>query len=167
MKAGEIEVVSPRAPGVRVIVVYKLAKCAAELLLGIVLMVLVLTGYVSRAYELASALRHHLVHHWSIKLAELMMRSLTPTRLWWLVAALFGDSAVSGVEGWALAKGYNWGAWLVVAATSLLLPVELIELSHRTTLGRVLLFFINAAIVLYLLKRAMKEHRARHPYRSR
>ncbi|HEY2745170.1 MAG TPA: DUF2127 domain-containing protein [Polyangia bacterium] len=159
--------VSPRAPGVRAIVLYKIGKSAGEALLAIVVMVLVLTGYVTRAHELATALREHLVHHWSVKLAELLMSSLTAKRLWWIVAALIGDAIVSGIEGYALGRGYGWAAWFVVAATSLLLPVEVIELSHRTTLGRVLLFLINMAIVIYLLKRAMKEHHERHPHARR
>jgi uncharacterized membrane protein (DUF2068 family) len=93
------------------------------------------------------------------------MRSLTGKRLLWLVAALVGDSLVSGVEGWALGRGYAWGAWLVVAATSTLLPVEVIEMSYRTSAGRVILFAVNLTIVLYLLRRAMKEHHAAHPHR--
>lgn len=163
MTGSEItEGVSPRAGGVRAIVFYKVGKAIAQVLLACVILALVFTGYVERAHELAAALRDHLVHHWSIKLAEMMMRSLTKTRLWWIVAALVGDSVLSGIEGWALARGYTWGAWLVVAATSLLLPVEVIELSYRTTGGRVVLFVVNLAIVLYLLKQAMKEHHARH-----
>ncbi len=164
---GDTEIVhgvSPQAAGVRAIVLYKIAKAAGETLLAVVVMVLVFSGYVVRAHELATALREHLVHHWSIKLAELLMSSLTTKRLWWIVAALIGDAIVSAVEGFALARGYAWAAWLVVAATSLLLPVEVIELAHRTTLGRVVLFAINLAIVLYLLKRAMKEHHLRHPH---
>ena len=157
---------SPPAAGVRLIVLYKLAKAFVEALSGIAIGVLVVTGSVARAHDLASALKDHLVHHWSIKLAELLLRSLTATRLWWVVAALIGDALVSGVEGWALAKGYEWAVWLVVAATSLLLPVEVIELSYRTTAGRVSLFAINLAIVLYLLKRAMKEHHRRHPHQG-
>src|SRR5207248_4645167 len=112
------------------------AKAAAEVLLAVVILVLVVSGYVTRAHELAAALRDHLVHHWSIKLAELLMRSLTATRLWWVVAALVGDAGVSGIEAWALAKGFTWAAWMVVAFTALLLPVEVIELSYRTTAGR-------------------------------
>ena len=163
--ASEIrEGVSPRAPGVRVIVVYKIAKAAGQVVLAIAIMLLVLTGSVGKAHELAAALKDHLVHHWSIRLAELMMRSLTATRLWWVVAALVGDAAVSALEGWALARGFTWAALLVVAATSLLLPVEIIELSYRTTAGRVVLFLVNLGIVLYLLKRAMKEHHERHPH---
>jgi len=92
------------------------------------------------------------------------MSWLTVGRVWWIVAALVGDAVVSAVEGWALGRGYSWAAWLVVAATSLLLPVEVIELSYRTTVGRVVLFFVNLGIVLYLLKRAMKEHHEAHPH---
>ncbi|HEX9100883.1 MAG TPA: DUF2127 domain-containing protein [Polyangia bacterium] len=166
MPATEVgEGVSPRAPGVRVIVFYKLAKAGGQLLLAAVIMILMLTGYVEHAHALAAALKDHLVHHWSVQLAELLMRWLTGTRLWWIVAALLGDAVVSAVEGWALGRGYTWAAWLVVAATSLLLPVEVIELAYRTTAGRVLLFLVNLAIVLYLLRRAMKEHHAQHPHR--
>ena len=64
---------SPRAAGVRAIVLYKMAKAAGELLLAVAVMVLVLTGYVTRAHELVEAVRDNLVHHWSIKLAELVM----------------------------------------------------------------------------------------------
>jgi len=52
-----------------------------------------------------------------------------------------------------------------VAATSLLLPVEVIDLSYRTTAGRAILLLVNLTIVLYLLRRAMKEHHERHPHR--
>ena len=164
MSGESVARVSPRATGVRAIVLYKIAKSAGEGLLAVVIMVLVLTGYVDRAHQLAMALREHVVHRWSVKLAELLMSSLTAKRLWWVVAALIGDAIVSGIEGWALAKGYVWAPLLVVAATSLLLPVEVIELAHHTTLGRVVIFAANLAIVLYLLKRAMKEHHARHPH---
>jgi uncharacterized membrane protein (DUF2068 family) len=158
--------VSPRAAGVRVIVLYKYLKAIGEVLLAIAILIMVVTGYVTRAYELAAAMRDEMLHHWSIKLAELLMHSLTATRLWWVVAALFGDAIVSAVEGWALHKGYHWAAWLVVAATSLLLPVEIIELSYKTTGGRFLIFAINLTIVIYLMKRAMKEHHVRHPHHA-
>jgi uncharacterized membrane protein (DUF2068 family) len=159
----ENEGISPRATGMRLIVVYKYGKAVAEVLLAVAIMVLVLTGSVVRAHELAAAIRAHVVHHWSIKLAELVMSSLTPRHLWFIVAALFGDSLVSAFEGWALNRGHLWASWVVVAATSLLLPLEVIELSHRFTAGRVLLFVINLAIVLYLVRGALREHRARHP----
>lgn len=158
------EGVSPKAAGVRLIVLYKLGKSALFAALATTMVVLIALGYVDRAHELAAAVRDQAVHHWSVKLAELAMGWLTIGRVWWIVAALLGDSVISAIEGWALHRGYSWAAWLVVAATSLLLPVEIIEMSYRTTPGRVLLFFINLGIVLYLLKRAMKEHHERHPH---
>jgi uncharacterized membrane protein (DUF2068 family) len=158
------EGVSARAAGVRVIALYKLVKAAVQAVLAAVMVALIAAGYVVRAHELAEAVRDHLVHHWSIKVAEAAMSWLTVGRVWWIVAALVGDAVVSAVEGWALGRGYSWAAWLVVAATSLLLPVEVIELSYRTTVGRVVLFFVNLGIVLYLLKRAMKEHHEAHPH---
>jgi uncharacterized membrane protein (DUF2068 family) len=153
-----------RAPGVRVIVVYKCTKAVVEALLAAALTLLVLTGYIGRAHELAVALRENLVHRWSIRLAELAMRSLTRHHIYWLVAALVGDAIISGVEGVALARGYAWGAWLVVAATAMLLPVEIIELATHASLGRLAIFVINLVIVLYLLRRQMREHHAAHPH---
>jgi uncharacterized membrane protein (DUF2068 family) len=158
------EGVSPRATGVRLIVVYKLAKAVTFVVLAASISSLALSGYVAKAQALATAMRDHVVNHWAIKLAEFLMRWLTVGRVWWIVAALVGDAIVSVVEGVALARGYTWGAWLVVAATSLLLPIELIEMAYRTTLARVAIFAINLAIVLYLLRRAMKEHHAAHPH---
>jgi len=156
--------VSPRATGVRLIVIYKLVKATAFVVLGAAIVWLALSGSVARAHALATAMRDHVVNHWAIKLAEFLMRWLTVTRVWWIVAALVGDAVVSVVEGVALARGYRWAAWFVVAATSLLLPVEIIEVAYRATLARVAIFAVNLAIVLYLLRRAMKEHHEAHPH---
>ena len=159
-----VEGVSPRAAGVRMIVAYKLTKAIVFAVLGVLITSMALSGYVTKAHALATELREHLVNHWAVKLAELAMRWLTVARMWWIVAALIADAIVSAIEGVALARGYTWAAWLVVAATSLLLPVEVIEMAYRTTLARVLIFAINLSIVLYLLRRAMKEHHQAHPH---
>jgi uncharacterized membrane protein (DUF2068 family) len=159
-----VEGVSPRAAGVRLIVAYKLTKALVFMALAVVITTLALSGYIDKAYELAHTMRDHLVNHWAVKLAAFLMRWLTMARIWWVVAALAGDAIVSAIEGLALARGYAWAAWLVVAATSLLLPVEVIEIAYRTTLARVAIFAINLGIVLYLLRRAMREHHEAHPH---
>jgi uncharacterized membrane protein (DUF2068 family) len=157
---------SPRARGVRFIVVYKSTKAAVQALLAAAVMALFATGSIERTRLLAATLRQHVVHHWSIRLAELVLKTLTGKRLYWLVAALIGDAIISGVEGWALARGHQWGMWLVVAATGLLLPVEIVEMVHRLSLGRVAIFGANLWISSYLLRQALREHRAAHPHRS-
>lgn len=154
--------VKTTATAYRAIIVYKTVKAIVQVIVAIILSVLITSGAWHRAHELAEALREHVVHHWSIRLAELLMSSLTPHRLWWLVAAATGDAMVSGIEGWALARGYSWGAWMVVGATTLLLPVEVIEIATKMTFGRVFLFAVNLLIVLYLLRKQMLEHHLLH-----
>ena len=156
--------VSPRATGVRLIVYYKAIKAAACWLLAIVIAIMLLTGYIKHAQILAAALREDLMNDWAIKLGELALRWLQASRLWWVVVALAGDASIVTVEAWALHRGKTWGAWLVVAATSLLLPVEVLELARKTTFFRLGIFLGNLAIVWYLLRRAMKEHHLDHPH---
>jgi uncharacterized membrane protein (DUF2068 family) len=64
------------------------------------------------------------------------------------------------VESWALLSGRRWGAWLVVGASALLLPFEVVALVEKPALGRVLLLVINALIVGWLLLHAVRKHRA-------
>lgn len=151
-------IIKSDATGYRAIVLYKTGKAIVQILVAIILAVLITSGAWHRAHELAEALRNHVVHHWSIKVAEFLLRSLTPHRLWWLVAAAAGDAMVSGVEGWAMARGYVWGAWMVVGATALLLPIEIIEIIHKITFGKVFLFVLNLVIVAYLVRRQLIEH---------
>jgi uncharacterized membrane protein (DUF2068 family) len=149
----------PEKTGVKLIAGYKIGKGIAEALLAVVLTVLVAVGAVERAHDLAAAIRDHLVHHWAIRLAEAVLRNLTVRRVFWLIAALIADAFISGFEGWALLRGFLWAPWLVVAATGLLLPVELVEIIRHITFGRVALFVANAAIVLYLARGAWHAHR--------
>jgi uncharacterized membrane protein (DUF2068 family) len=69
---------------------------------------------------------------------------------------LGGDAVVSAAEGWVLRRRYPWGRWVVVLATSALLPVELYEILRRPSVGRALVLLINGAIVLYLVSRARR-----------
>jgi uncharacterized membrane protein (DUF2068 family) len=69
-----------------------------------------------------------------------------------LVAALLilygGLQIVEGVGLWMLKR---WGEYLAVVATSLFLPLEIYELSHKVTALRLGAFLLNVAAVLYLL----------------
>ena len=159
-------VIKDRATGYRAIVLYKTAKAIVQIIVAIILSILITSGAWHRAHELAEALREHVVHHWSIRVAEFLMRSLTPHRLWWLVAAATGDALISGIEGWAMARGYAWGAWMVVGATALLLPLEIIELAHKLTFGRVFLFSLNLLIVYYLVRKQLIEHHLLQPRKT-
>ena len=60
-------------------------------------------------------------------------------------------------------SGYSWGRWLVVGATATLLPLELFEILQRPRPARVLVFVINAAIVVYLVRLAGRARRRTRP----
>jgi uncharacterized membrane protein (DUF2068 family) len=56
------------------------------------------------------------------------------------------------VEGVGLLMRKHWAEYLVIIATSLLLPVEIYELLYKASLLKVAVLGINLAIVLYLIR---------------
>jgi len=63
------------------------------------------------------------------------------------------DGALSLVEAWSLHRRYAWGRWLVVGATSGLLPLELAAMIRHPTRVGAAVILLNAAVVLFLLAR--------------
>ncbi len=57
--------------------------------------------------------------------------------------------------------GRDWAGYLVIVATSSLIPFEIYEIARRTTLLRVSLFVVNVGIVIYLIVTLRREHQAR------
>ena len=86
-----------------------------------------------------------------------MLGSLTRRR-----AATFGTGAILygslfAVEGTGLWKGKRWAEYLTVVTTSLLIPLEIYELTRRITSVRVTALVLNVLAVVYLI------YRLRHP----
>ena len=147
-----------RSPvGVRLIVAYKLGKAAVQTTLTIVLVVLMASGVTAELHDFVTRLRQHAASGWSIALAGLLVQVTTRHGVYFAMAALVADAGVSVFEGWALHKRYWWSPWLIVVATGSLLPIELFEIIRHPHLGRVCLFFINFAIVAYLIRRVRRE----------
>jgi uncharacterized membrane protein (DUF2068 family) len=148
---------APSAPfGERLIVFYKFGKAALEGCAGIVLWVAVAAGAAGRIVDAAAVFGRHSVHPLAVRLAHWLSLQATPTHLHVLAALLGGDALVSGAEGWVLRRGYAWGRWLVVLATSALLPLELYEILRRPSVPRAAVLVVNAAIVVYLASRARR-----------
>lgn len=147
--------------GIRVIIVYKSIKACVQL--GLVLLIVALApfGLTERLHEYAHVVRHHLTHAWSIRLADLLLRSATPHALKITLAALVGDGLLTTLEAWSLTHGHWWGPWLVVVATGSLLPFELVHFGHGPRASRLLLFAVNLLIVVYLARGVWREHRER------
>lgn len=149
-----------RDPGLTLIIAYKLTKGGLWLVLALVVLVGMRLGFEDDLLALAEHLRHH-AHAWSLSFARLVVSAASRRGLWTIVVALVADGSVSLVEGWALVRGRWWAPWLVVGATSTLLPFEVVALARHPEAVRAALLAANLAIVFYLARQAMREHRTR------
>ncbi len=104
----------------------------------------------------AAFLKHHVVGAWSLWLADKLMALNTRHRLWLVAVALGLDGILEIAEGWALLRRRWWGPWLIVAFTTALLPIELLEVARHLSIGRVLTILTNSVIVLYLVRLARR-----------
>ena len=139
--------------GERLIVGYKLAKAVVELLLCALLVSLGSAGVADGVRATAAMFRHHAVEVWSIELSERLVNVATARHVEVVALALLLDGLFSLFEGWALHRRYRWSRWLVVGATSSLLPFEVVSLFRHLRPGRAVLLFVNLLIVAYLLRR--------------
>jgi uncharacterized membrane protein (DUF2068 family) len=138
--------------GLRLIITYKILKAVLQVAAAAFLFYGAAHGLGARLADFAERLREHAVHAWSNVFAAALLRFVHARHsLVWTADALLFDAGLSGVEAWALSRGYTWGEWLVVGATSLLIPFEIRALLHHVRLGRALLLVLNVAIVAYLI----------------
>ncbi len=147
------------AIGVRVVVIYKYTKASIQLALGLVLAAGLVFGFAHELKDFAMSLHTHATGAWSTKLAEFLMTTTDHKHLVIAMSALLLDSAVSGFEGWALSRGHWWGPWLVVGATSVFLPWEILSLIRFQRASRLALFAVNLTIVIYLARHALQVRR--------
>jgi uncharacterized membrane protein (DUF2068 family) len=79
-------------------------------------------------------------------------------------AGTFFYALLHTIEGIGLLLEQSWAGYLVVVATSTLVPFEIYEIAQKPTYVRFALFLLNVGIVVYLIVTLKKEHaiRARH-----
>jgi uncharacterized membrane protein (DUF2068 family) len=145
--------------GFSLIVAYKLGKAAVQTLAAIALEVALYFGATERLHDFAE----EALKQGTSRLAELVARALgqltTARHVHILVLALSLDAVLSLVEGLALHRRYRWAPWLIVVATGGALPFEIASLAHKLRPLRLMLFLVNLALVIYLFRRARREHR--------
>jgi uncharacterized membrane protein (DUF2068 family) len=73
------------------------------------------------------------------------------THLHELGAVLLAYAAIEGIEAVGLWYQKRWAEYLTFLVTTSLLPLEVYEISTRTTALKVIAFVINIAVVVYLL----------------
>jgi len=152
-----------REPALKLIIGYKLTRGGVSLLGAVAVLVLVLSGLDAPLRRSAEAVHDHAVSALALWLSKLLMSATESRHILVLAGALALDAAVLFVEGWALLRGRTWGAWLVVIASGVLLPFEVVALFKHPAAGRLLLLLINAAIVAWLVLHALRKHRDAAP----
>lgn len=143
--------------GVRAIIAYHTVKGSAQLGLATVLLCLWPFGLAGHVESAARMLHAHATHMWARHLSGVLLGHATPRALALVLLALAADGAFAIFEAFALRRGYAWAPWLVVVATSLLLPFELFELFEHPRPSRLAILLVNAAMAAYLARKAIRE----------
>ena len=73
------------------------------------------------------------------------------THLRAIEAGTFFYAFLHMIEGIGLILERDWAGYLVVIATSSLIPFEIYEIARKPTLLRISLFLLNVGIVIYLI----------------
>jgi uncharacterized membrane protein (DUF2068 family) len=142
----------------RAIVLYKAIKAVSGFAVAAVFTVILVSGSSVHLHGVAAKLREHVTAAWAVLLADAVVSVTERRHLAVATAALALDGVITSVEWYALSRGRTWGEWLVVAATSSLIPFEVYELVAHGHLGRVVVLVVNIAIAAYLARHAWKKH---------
>jgi uncharacterized membrane protein (DUF2068 family) len=145
--------------GLRLIILYKLVKGSLMLVAAIALSAAIALGFEDALRGLASTLQAHVTRAWAVRIAEQIVEVSDRKHLVLAACALSFDGAITLTEGIGLQRGWRWAPWLVVIVTGSLLPFEIVSLVRAVRIGRVLVFAVNLAIVVYLARRTLREHR--------
>ncbi len=146
--------------GLNLIIGYKAVRASLALLAAIAGLVLLLAGLASRVHDAVAAAHDHAASALALNLTQLVATTLEPRHMAIAAGAVALDGVVMLLEAWALYRGWKWGAWLVVGATSLFVPFEVVALVRELSVPRALLLLVNGAIVAWLLQHAVRQHRA-------
>jgi uncharacterized membrane protein (DUF2068 family) len=150
-----------REPALKLIIAYKLARAALSLLGALTVLVLVLTGLAVPLQRHLEKVHDHAVNAITLSLTRLLVSAAGSEHMLVLAAALALDGGMLLVEGWALLREWRWGVWLVVGASSLLVPFEVAAFLRHPAVERAVVVLINAAIVAWLVTHALRDRRRR------
>ena len=156
--AGPAAETTRRPLGLRLILAYKSLK--ALVMFGLALW---WTLAPASALRLAESIVTELSAHGAtfVRLREWVEEHLSRHVVTGGAILAWADGLATVVEVVLLLLGKAWGEWLVALGIASLLPVELWSLGRRPGYGKLVVLVVNAAIVVYLFRRRIRDHRAR------
>ena len=84
---------------------------------------------------------------------------LTTAKVYLLAGATLVYGLLESVEATGLTLRKLWAEYLTIAVTASLIPFEVFELAKEPTAAKAVTLAMNAAILVYLAVRRIKEHR--------
>jgi uncharacterized membrane protein (DUF2068 family) len=81
------------------------------------------------------------------------LANLTVSRQMALAISAFAYALLMGTEGVALYFRHPWARWFTIVATASLIPLEIYELVREPHPTRFAVLVVNAAVVIYLVRR--------------
>jgi uncharacterized membrane protein (DUF2068 family) len=145
------EIMKPRERRMlRGIALFKLAKAALLIVLGVTALKLVNTDIVSGLEnwvpQIGFGPASHYIGHAILKASE-----LTPSKILDVGVGSFIYAALFLTEGLGLWFLKRWAEWMTIVITSSLVPVEVWEIIRRPHWAKFAVLVINLALVAYLV----------------
>jgi uncharacterized membrane protein (DUF2068 family) len=137
--------------GLRLIIIWKAIKAVLLFALGIGAFAVVHRDVEALATTFVAWLGLDAGHPYVEKVLR-KIAGLTPQRITLIGIGAIIYSCVLALEAWGLHQRKVWAEWLVVGLTSALIPVEVYEIVHRVSIGKVVALVVNIAVVMYLLR---------------
>jgi len=85
--------------------------------------------------------------------------ALTPDRVRDVIVGSFLYGGLFLTEGIGLWLLKRWAMWFTVIITASFLPIEIYELAHHPSVGKIALLVINLGLVAYLIRRIQNGRR--------
>jgi len=140
----------PRSSGLKLVALFEGAKGILVLCAGCGLLLLIHRDLHQAASELISHLHLNPAHKYPGIFLDLADRT-SDARLWAMAAGAAIYSTVRFAEAIGLWLDRRWAEWFGFLSGALYLPLEVYELLLGVTWPKVIVFAINAVVVLYLL----------------
>jgi uncharacterized membrane protein (DUF2068 family) len=149
-----------RPRGLWMIGLYKLAKAASLIVGGLIVLRLNPIVLLDRLVRFVSQLRldpdNRIIQSVIARISGLDQKHLDE-----IGAGLFLYGILFGIEGVGLLLRKRWAEYLVIVTTSLLIPLELLEVYKKASWLRIAVLLINVLIVAYLILVIRAERRGR------
>jgi uncharacterized membrane protein (DUF2068 family) len=151
----------PRFGVLRTIALYKIVKVLLLLAVAYGELRLRDASLVAKLLSWAAAKPYGLEHRmvsWFVQLFS----GLSASRVTALRLVTLAYAAIFAVEGIGLWMEKRWAEWLTVVVTASLIPLELWEMFHRPTIGKLAILLGNAVIVAYLVWHVRTKNKPLH-----